>query len=209
MIVRANVGSLRLVLATSNRPDSGARPDHAHGVDCSAGTVHILPNTRTCCATCIATVTGVHANGHLRAALRRPDFRRLYSVRLLGQFGDGVFQASLAGAVLFNPEHQAHAADVAAGFAVVLLPYSLIGPFAGVLLDRWWRQRVLTLANLVRAVAVIGVAAEVAAGLAGVAFYASALVIISISRFVLSALSAALPRVVAEAELVTANAVSA
>ena len=50
---------------------------------------------------------------------------------------------SLAGAVLFNPERQAHAADVAAGFAVLLLPYSLIGPFAGVLLDRWWRQRVL------------------------------------------------------------------
>jgi MFS family permease len=146
---------------------------------------------------------------HLVAALADRGFRRLFAVRIAGQFGDGVFQASLAGAVLFDPEHQAHAADVAAGFAVVLLPYSLIGPFAGVLLDRWWRQRVLTLANVIRAVAVLGVAAEVAAGLAGVAFYASALVIISISRFVLSALSAALPRVVAEAELVTANALSA
>ena len=29
------------------------------------------------------------------------------------------------------------------GFAVLLLPYSLVGPFAGVLLDRWSRQRVL------------------------------------------------------------------
>lgn len=28
------------------------------------------------------------------------------------------------------------------GFAVLLLPYSLIGPFAGVLLDHWRRTRV-------------------------------------------------------------------
>jgi hypothetical protein len=91
----------------------------------------------------------------------------------------------------------------------LLLPYSLIGPFAGVLLDRWSRQRVLSLTNVVRAIAVLGVAAEVAAGVDGAPFYASALVVISLSRFVLSALSAALPRLVARGELVTANAVTA
>lgn len=150
----------------------------------------------------------MHANGHLRAALRRPDFRRLYSVRLLGQFGDGVFQASLAGAVLFNPEHQAHAADVAAGFAVVLLPYSFVGPFAGVLLDRWWRQRVLVVANLLRAICVVGIAGEILSGLHGQPFYASALVVMSISRFFLSALSTGLPHVVETKQLITANALS-
>ena len=147
--------------------------------------------------------------GHLITALRNPGFRRLFAVRLASQFGDGLFQASLAGAVLFDPEHQAHASDVAAGFTVLLLPYSIIGPFAGVLLDRWWRQRVLVTANTVRAVAVAAVAAEIAAGVTGVPFYMSALVIISISRLVLSALSAAQPHVVADAELVTANALTA
>lgn len=150
----------------------------------------------------------MHANGHLRAAVRRPDFRRLYAVRLLGQFGDGVFQASLAGAVLFNPERQAHAADVAAGFAVVLLPYSFVGPFAGVLLDRWWRQRVLVISNLLRAIGVTGVAGEILVGLHGQPFYASALVVVSINRFFLSALSTGLPHVVGARELVTANALS-
>jgi MFS family permease len=147
-------------------------------------------------------------SGHLQTAWRHPGFRRLLATRLVGQFGDGVFQASLAGAVLFNPDHQAHAADVAAGFAVLLLPYSLVGPFAGVLLDRWWRQRILVLTNLLRAGVVVLVAAEIAGGLAGVAFYASALVVISMSRFVNSALSASLPHVVGERELVTANALS-
>jgi MFS family permease len=150
----------------------------------------------------------VHADGHLRASLRRPDFRRLYAVRLLGQFGDGVFQASLAGAVLFNPERQAHAADVAAGFAVVLLPYSFVGPFAGVLLDRWWRQRVLVVSNILRAFGVAAVAAEILAGLHGEPFYASALVVVSVNRFVLSALATGLPHVVETKDLVTANALS-
>ncbi len=145
---------------------------------------------------------------HLKVALSNHGFRRLYAIRLASQFGDGVFQASLAGAVLFNPERQAHAADIAAGFAVLLLPYSLLGPFAGVLLDRWWRQRVLVLANIARAIGVLLFASEVLAGINGLAFYASALVLVSLSRFVLSALSASLPRVVPRAELVTANALS-
>jgi MFS family permease len=151
----------------------------------------------------------VARSGHLVDALARPGFRRLLATRLAGQFGDGVFQASLAGTVLFNPERQAHAADVAAGFAVLLLPYSLVGPFAGVLIDRWWRQRVLVTANVIRAIGVLAVATEIAGGLGGIAFYASALVIVSISRFVLSALSAALPRMITGPELVTANALSA
>ncbi len=150
----------------------------------------------------------MRSRGHLRAALTRADFRRLYTVRLAGQFGDGVFQAALAATVLFNPDRQARAADVAAGFAVVLLPYSFVGPFAGVLLDRWWRQRVLVVSNLARSAALVGVAAEIAGGVHGEPFFASALVVFSVNRFFLAALSASLPHTVSPAELVTANSLS-
>lgn len=148
------------------------------------------------------------ARGARYGPLRSPGFRRLLAVRLAGQFGDGVFQASLAGAVLFNPQRQAHAVDVAAGFAVILLPYSLVGPFAGVLIDRWWRQRILLVANVARALAVLGVAAQVHVGIGGLPFYASALVVVSVNRFVLSSLSASLPHVVDGPSLVGANALS-
>ena len=146
--------------------------------------------------------------GHLRVAWSQPAFRRLLLTRLTGQFGDGAFQGALAGVVLFSPERQADPATVAAGFAVLLLPYSIIGPFAGVLLDRWWRRRVLVRANVLRALVTAVVAAEVAAGTAGIGFYLSALVLLSVSRFVNAALSASLPHVVGEEELVTANALS-
>ena len=151
--------------------------------------------------------TGARA-GALWTLLRRADFRRLYTVRLASQAADGVFQASLAGAVLFNPERATSPGQVAAGFAVLLLPYSLVGPFAGVLLDRWRRQRVLVTANLFRCLAVSLVALLIATGVGGVPLYASALVVVSVNRFVLAALSASLPHVVTPPTLVIANALT-
>lgn len=145
---------------------------------------------------------------HVRALFAHAGFTRLLVTRLIGQFGDGVFQASLAGAVLFNAENQAHAAQIASGLAVVLLPYSLIGPFAGVLLDRWSRRQVLVWGNLARAISAVLVAVELFAGITGTALYVVALVVISITRFILSALSAAQPHVAAGPELPTANAFS-
>jgi hypothetical protein len=143
--------------------------------------------------------------GHL---LRRGDFRRLLGTRLLSQFGDGVFQAALAGTVLFNPQRAADPLDIAAGFAVLLLPYSLVGPFAGVWLDRWSRRQVLLRANVVRAGLVAIVAALVLGGVEGTAFYAAGLAVFSVNRFVLAALSAGLPHTTDEPSLVSANALS-
>src|SRR3954464_4449117 len=143
--------------------------------------------------------------GHL---LLRSDFRRLLGTRLLAQFGDGVFQAALAGTVLFNPQRAADPVAVAAGFAILLLPYSLVGPFAGVWLDRWSRRQVLLRANLVRAGLVAVVAALVLGGVQGPAFYAAGLAVFSVNRFVLAALSAGLPHTTDDASLVSANALS-
>jgi MFS family permease len=145
----------------------------------------------------------------LRELLARPGFRRLYGTRLLSQAADGVFQASLASAIFFSPERQTDAAAVAAGFSILLLPYSLVGPFAGVLLDRWSRARILVRANLARAALVLAVAAVLAfLGPDGPAFYLLALAVISVNRFFLATLSAGLPRVVPAGDLVPANALS-
>src|SRR3954449_7770534 len=144
----------------------------------------------------------------VRDALRRGDFRRLLATRLLSQFGDGVFQAALAGTVLFNPQRAADPVDIAAGFAVLLLPYSLVGPFAGVWLDRWSRRQVLLRANVVRAGLVAVVAALVLGGVGGMPFYAAGLAVFSVNRFVLAALSAGLPHTTDDASLVSANALS-
>ena len=141
--------------------------------------------------------------------LRERWFPWLYATRLVSQTADGVFQASLAGAVFFNPDHQTDPKQAAAGFVVLLLPYSLVGPFAGVFLDRWRRQRVLVRANVIRCVFIVTTALVlVLHGASGGLFYVAALAALSVNRFYLSALSAALPHVVARRQLLLANSVS-
>ena len=140
--------------------------------------------------------------------LREPHFGQLYATRLASQTADGVFNVALAGFALFSPERQTSPGEVAAAFATLLLPYSLVGPFAGVLIDRWSRQRILVVANLVRAVLVTGVIALVVSDLPTPVFYAGTLLVLSVNRFLLSSLSAALPHVVRRPRLVLANALS-
>ncbi len=146
--------------------------------------------------------------GDLRSVLSGRNFRRLFAVRLTGQFADGLLQAALATFVLFSPERQATAAKVAVAFAVLLLPYSVIGPFAGVFLDRWRRRQVLVRANALRAVAVVAVIALVHAEHDGADLAIAVLVTLGIGRFVLAGLSASLPHVVDRSGLVVANALS-
>ena len=80
--------------------------------------------------------------------LRVQGFRRLVLARVTSQGSDGAFQAALASHVLFNPEQNTDPRQISAAFAVVLLPYSILGPFAGTLLDRWPRRRVIVVSQL-------------------------------------------------------------
>ena len=144
----------------------------------------------------------------LREVLAGRDFRRLFGVRLVGQFGDGLLQAALATFVLFSPERQPDAIKVATAFAILLLPYSIIGPFAGVFLDRWRRRNVLVRANLLKALFTLPIIGLVMAGNDGVPLGIAVLVVLGIGRFVLAGLSASLPHVVAGRDLVTANALT-
>jgi MFS family permease len=92
--------------------------------------------------------------------------------------------------------------------AVLLLPYSLFGPFTGVLLDRWRRRQVLLHCNLLRAVLSGGTAVLMLLHVPDWLFYLSALSVTAVNRFVLAGLSAALPRVVDGDRLVMANSLS-
>ncbi|MGV9674365.1 MFS transporter [Nocardia sp. NPDC003482] len=143
------------------------------------------------------------------AALRGPGVARLALVRFAGQFGDGMFQAALSGAILFNPERATDPLAVAGGFTVLLLPYSVIGPYAGALLDRWDRRTVLLVANALRAVLILIAAAGLLGGIAETPLLLLALAVVGISRFVLAGVSAALPRVLEQRWLVPMNSVLA
>ncbi|MGH3366298.1 MAG: MFS transporter [Nocardioidaceae bacterium] len=150
-------------------------------------------------------MTAVHQLAYL---LRGRWFRRLFAVRLTSQFADGVFQVALASYIIFSPERQPSSGAIAATLATVLLPFSVLGPFAGVLLDRWSRRQVLAVSNFARVGLLLVLAAGFATDLRGPALFVLILVCLSVNRFLLAGLSAALPHVVRREDLLMANAVT-
>ncbi len=136
------------------------------------------------------------------------QFWRLLELRTASQFGDGLFQAGLAGGLLFNPERAAGPWAIAGAFAVLYLPYSVLGPFAGALLDRWDRRLVLIGANSARLLLVLAIAALLASGAGDPYILLGALIVNGFTRFVSSGLSAALPDVVPREQVVVMNSVA-
>ncbi|MGH8791204.1 MAG: MFS transporter [Stackebrandtia sp.] len=156
----------------------------------------------------LKTVPDAKPRRHVRAIFARRGFRRLLSVRLSTQLGDGFFQVALGVSVFFNPDRQVDPLAYAIAFAMVIAPYTLLGPYIGVFLDRWRRRNVLAAANTVRACLLIPVAGLVFSGGPVWLFAGLAMVVITLNRFVLAGLSASQPHVVDQPELVTANAFS-
>ncbi|WP_413451712.1 MFS transporter [Georgenia phoenicis] len=141
----------------------------------------------------------------LRTLAVHPGFRKLFTVRLVSQCGDGMFQVGLATLFFFNPANMATASGVAAAFAVLLLPFTVVGPFAGPLLDRWSRRQVLLVGNAVRVLLAVVLAVLIGTAGVSVLVYVLALVTLGVNRFLLAALSAGLPRVVPRDQLLMAN----
>jgi MFS family permease len=144
----------------------------------------------------------------LRTVLAERDFRKLFWTRLVSQTGDGIITAAVGTFVFFNASTFPSPLAGAAAFAVLFLPYSLIGPFAGVLIDRWSRRQILVWSAPIRGALVVVTAALMAADNRGVPLYIAVLVLSGVSRFLLSTLSVALPHVTPAQKLVVANAVS-
>ncbi|WP_234353811.1 MFS transporter [Gordonia iterans] len=142
----------------------------------------------------------------VRSLSHSPGLWRLLFVRLTSQLSDGAFQAALAFSILFNPDRHTDPMAVAAGFAVLLLPYSVIGPFAGALLDHWDRRRVLVWVNVLRALAIALVALAMGSGAPEAVVLVAALMVTGCSRFVASGLSASLPHVAPREVLIEMNA---
>ncbi|MDT5388367.1 MAG: hypothetical protein QOE04_2008 [Mycobacterium sp.] len=142
-----------------------------------------------------------------RSVRALPEFWRLLELRAVSSLGDGLFQGGLVGALLFNPDRATGPWEIAGDFAVLFLPYSLLGPFAGALLDRWDRRGVLIGANLARLVLMVAVALILAFGAADGWVLLGALVVNGFTRFVSSGLSAALPHVVPRDQVVAMNSV--
>ncbi len=148
------------------------------------------------------------AGWEARRRVLRGSLRGLVFGQCVGQAADGLAQIAFAQFVVFDTGRGATPARLASVLAVTLLPFSLVGPFTGVFIDRWSRRQVLVVMSFVRAALTLAALATVVTHSQAGAFI-GVLLLLSTSRFVLAAKGAALPGTVDAGDLVPANAISA
>lgn len=147
-----------------------------------------------------------------RGLLRRPAFARLVGVRVLTQGADATIQVGMASYLLFNPQNQPNAWAIATVIALVMLPFSVVGPFVSPILDRFARQRIVIVCDglrlaLVSAMAVL-VGGELVHGGWQIWLYVLLLAALSLNRLQLAALGAGMPFTVASDQYLDAASVS-
>ncbi len=141
----------------------------------------------------------------LKSLATSPGFLKLLAVRLVTQCGDGMFQVGLASLFFFNPARASDVYTVALSLVVMLLPFSIVGPFTGPFIDRWPRRQILLGGNLLRAALTAAILAVLFTDFSWLV-YVLALVTLGINRILLATLSAGLPKVVESKErLLVAN----
>jgi MFS family permease len=87
------------------------------------------------------------------------------------------------------------------------IPAILVGPMAGVLLDRWDRRRIMIISDLVRALVAFGFMLSLAYPSSTLLYVLSALLMVA-SPFFTAGRSAILPRIASKQELHTANSMT-
>jgi hypothetical protein len=135
----------------------------------------------------------------LALLFRNRDFGSLMGAQYLAQAGDGLVQVALAASIVFGGQkgfdlEGAKSPDDLLRIALyIFVPYTVVSPFLGVLIDRWDRRRLLMVANALRAavIGIIGVAGV--SGLPDAVVFGAFLLTLSSTRVVLATKSAALP----------------
>jgi MFS family permease len=145
---------------------------------------------------------GAPSTGSTLSLLRRnPDFTKLYAAQLISFGGDWFTSVALLSLVLKTTGSATLAGLV---LAAQTLPFALVSPFAGVIVDRIDRKTVMITADVVRAFLALGLLAARSEETIWIAFVL--LVVLSIfSAFFEPASSAAMPNVVGTRDLARAN----
>lgn len=143
--------------------------------------------------------------GYLGLLRQNPNFRRLWLGQVVSQLGDWLDYVALFTLLL----ELTGSGTAAAGLLVArFLPTVLVGPVAGVMVDRWDRKRIMVGADLLRAALVLGLLFVGTPERIWLSYVIVAMVV-CIASFFDPARSASVPNVVRREELLVANALGA
>ncbi|MBN8689223.1 MAG: MFS transporter [Armatimonadetes bacterium] len=142
------------------------------------------------------------------SVLRHRGFRNLWLGQAISQFGDACYYVIF----MFMAQKLSGSAEVV-GFvgAIEMLPFLLVGPYGGVLADRFDRKKIMLISDLMSGMTLIGLMLVVVSfqGKPPIAaIFVTAFLTSCFRSVFLPAKSAAIPNLVSEDELYAANSLS-
>ncbi len=131
------------------------------------------------------------------------NFLRFWLAQLVSQFGDRVHQMALVG--LIAARNPGSSLELAKLMAFTIIPVFIIGPIAGVYVDRWDRRTTLFVCDFIRGILVLAIALYLMNLPSMIPVYLAVFVIFSFSRFYVPAKMSIIPQIVPPKDLHMAN----
>lgn len=141
-----------------------------------------------------------------RDILRERNFSLLWSGQIISQFGDRLNQMALIGMVYEQAGYST--LGLAKVMLLMVIPVLIIGPVAGVYVDRWNRKWTMIISDIARGLFVLLIPLSLVYVKTMVPVYVIIFIVFSITRFFLPAKMAILPDIVSTDKLLIANSLS-
>ncbi len=138
-----------------------------------------------------------------RHIIRNRNFSLLWVGQIISQFGDRLDQMALIALVYrFAPGSTTQIAKL---MAFTIIPVFLIGPIAGVYVDRWDRRRTMVVCDFLRAILVLIIPLYLMKLNSLLPIYCVVFLVFSIGRFFVPAKMSIIPDLVKSGDLLLAN----
>ncbi len=135
--------------------------------------------------------------------IKNRNFLRLWIAQLISQFGDRVHQMALVG--LIAERSPGSVTDLAKLLAATIIPVFIVGPIAGVYVDRWDRRITMFFSDLIRGLLVLSIPMIWMLQSSMVPIYIVVFLSFCLSRFHVPAKMSLLPSLIQHNNLVKAN----
>ncbi|MCU0666459.1 MAG: MFS transporter [Candidatus Omnitrophica bacterium] len=135
--------------------------------------------------------------------LKNRNFFLLWIGQIISQFGERLGQMALIGFVYSRAPGSSM--QIAKVLSFTIIPVFLVGPLAGVYVDRWDRRKTMYVSDLIRSLLVLTIALFFLAADKIIPVYIIIFLMFSLSRFFVPAKLAIVPDLVQEKDLLIAN----
>ncbi|MDO8602398.1 MAG: MFS transporter [Candidatus Omnitrophota bacterium] len=143
---------------------------------------------------------------HVRELLKDKNFFLLWFAQIVSNFGDRLNQMALIGLIYIRTPGST--LELAKLLSFTILPVFIIGPIAGIYVDRWNRKATMITCDLIRGGLVLLIPLIIKYSTSMVPIYVVVFIIFSVTRFFVPSKMSIIPDIVHKDKLLLANSLS-